>query len=774
MKKQFLVFLIALSMLLTCAGCGSTNETTKETTKDETSSTTEVSQYEPVIGGFTLSELQEDYKQFENVVKTQQSLAYADKDEVYAALDTQYKLLKDNMTELDFYRVLSPVISKINSGHTWLNFSEAFEKERTDKAVYLPLDLKVIDDKLYMMYIYGRSPDINIPYDSEILSIDGKSSKDIIETMKNDIAADGSNTTFKYYLINNNFNDLYYKYVEAPESFKITYEQTNFNLAKPTDITIPAVTKTYLNSEISKRNPQSSDTDSKYVTGKDYAVLTIKSFNYYDNKSRDKFKSDIDNFFNSIKDKKINNLILDLRGNTGGDPYCSSYIFTHLINKPLIYFAKDVPYYSDLEKPLNPVPNAFTGKLYVLINGGSFSSTGHLCSLLKYNSIGYLIGEETGGSFSCIDGSKDVSLKNTGIKFHYSTTEYKTAVSGMTPGRGIIPDMEIKYTLEDAALLRDLEMEYAVGQIEKSLPPPPKEEPGAVVSEMKVTDGDTFAYITNGGYLKLRSLKDGTEQTITDKDPVGAYDFNVKDGLAAYNLYTPDGILGCKSYLYDFNSKTEKVIAEDPNYYISNLQWSPSGKYVAVTFGGGPGTSRIKLYDAVKGTWLKVPGDNGITANRVVWAPAKDILGLEFRFVPNPPSEIGEGETFSAAVYFVESGQLKTLMEGNTGYGYDIPKWIDDNKVFIEKRVYSDFDNRTYYEGDINSGSVKEVQEDKLLQNLPDEVKNSYYSISPDGKYILYSYYDDEYVEQRVAIWDIAKQEKTVVCPGSSPKWITN
>jgi len=127
-----------------------------------------------------------------------------------------------------------------------------------------------------------------------------------------------------------------------------------------------------------------------------------------------------------------------------------------------------LPYYYDLKKLLDPAKNSFRGKLYILINGASFSSTGHLCSLLKFHQIGTFIGEESGGSFVCTDGSQDLTLSNTKLSFHYSTKAFSTAVSGLTPGRGIIPDYPVTPTIEDHLRQRDGEMELAIGMIEKT------------------------------------------------------------------------------------------------------------------------------------------------------------------------------------------------------------------------------------------------------------------------------------------------------------------
>lgn len=454
MRRRLFLFLIILVLLINSIGCSS-----QQTTIDVSGK-----------GTYPLSQVQEDFKQFEDLIKTYNPIKYGDKDEVYKAFETQYKLLKDNMTEQEFLRIMSPVISKISCGHTYIDFSSICLEQMKDKALYLPLLIKVVDDGLFLYY---DGSDSSIPAGAMISTINGRDSKDIINIIKNSISSDGSNTSLKYFQMNNNFSELYFKYVDASDQFNIGYLNVNSNKAWPEHANVKAVNKAQLNAIKNSAGPsKDSGTVSKLVPGKDYAVLTVSSFNYYDPSIRSKFEGDIDNFFNALKESNIGNLILDLRGNLGGDPYCSSYIFTHLIDKSLPYFCKDTFGYYELRMPLSPASNCFNGKLYILIDGGCFSSTGHLCSLLKYYNRGVFIGDETGGSFTCTDGSRSVSLKNTGINIHCSTDEYTTAVSGMTPGRGIMPDYPIKYKMKDYLARKDLEMELAVEMIKKSAPLP--------------------------------------------------------------------------------------------------------------------------------------------------------------------------------------------------------------------------------------------------------------------------------------------------------------
>jgi hypothetical protein len=56
-------------------------------------------------------------------------------------------------------------------------------------------------------------------------------------------------------------------------------------------------------------------------------------------------------------------------------------------------------------------------------------------------------------------------LKNSGIRLHYSTAVWKTAVTGLLPGRRIMPDKFVTATIEDYLNQKDGEKENAQGLV---------------------------------------------------------------------------------------------------------------------------------------------------------------------------------------------------------------------------------------------------------------------------------------------------------------------
>lgn len=128
-------------------------------------------------------------------------------------------------------------------------------------------------------------------------------------------------------------------------------------------------------------------------------------------------------------------------------------------------------YYSTSESRLQDnKKDPFGGKIYVLINGGSFSASCILSSNLQGSKRATFVGEETGGTFNgTVAGRMPlIKLPNSKLRVRVGlmlvAPHYKTDVEG----RGIFPDIEILPTLEDKIKDIDPEMNWVLEDIKKN------------------------------------------------------------------------------------------------------------------------------------------------------------------------------------------------------------------------------------------------------------------------------------------------------------------
>jgi len=117
-----------------------------------------------------------------------------------------------------------------------------------------------------------------------------------------------------------------------------------------------------------------------------------------------------------------------------------------------------------------PIPLAdkrFKGNIYILINGGGFSSTGHLCALLKHHKFATFVGTETGGTYTCNDASTEITLKHTRFLLRSARRTFKAAVRGFPKDRGIIPDFVVEQKIEDLLSGKDTVLNYTLSLLDK-------------------------------------------------------------------------------------------------------------------------------------------------------------------------------------------------------------------------------------------------------------------------------------------------------------------
>ena len=121
-------------------------------------------------------------------------------------------------------------------------------------------------------------------------------------------------------------------------------------------------------------------------------------------------------------------------------------------------FMKDMKRWHSPSRWLKRMPTP--GDLLVLINGGCFSTTGHLCSLLKYSGRCKFIGEETGGTYECNDSHVQVKTSATHLRLNVARMTYTAAVTGISRETGILPDYPVDPTIEDVITGHDAVKEF--------------------------------------------------------------------------------------------------------------------------------------------------------------------------------------------------------------------------------------------------------------------------------------------------------------------------
>ncbi|MDT0605712.1 S41 family peptidase [Croceitalea rosinachiae] len=399
----------------------------------------------------------------------------------------------DNMNSLEFFRLIAPLSNKIRNGHTILVPSSKWEDFVVNKAGLLPLDLYFYENEMYVLHNLSSQNDIK--EGALLKSINGQPTMEIFNYLVHRWFKDGYNQTRPREIVQEEFRLLYAHFFKLVKSYSV--KVINPDGAELT-IDIKAIQEPEFKRRLKqrydkefvpwwRRNAEPNSFELKNGTA--YLKVGLFSSGFKSDKGQ-RFNKFIKNTFETIEQKNIQNLILDLRGNQGGDVKPQLELLRHLVKTPF-HLYKDVfaitrslpnpelyefdilsraefkndflnekvanrypmkkrPGFSN--EPQHPSENLFEGNLYVLIDGWSFSATGEVAGLIKeHRKDAVFVGEETGGNpVTNISGIQTfMTLPNSKNRILICLVNYTTHVSYENDGYGIKPDHEIRNSVFD-------------------------------------------------------------------------------------------------------------------------------------------------------------------------------------------------------------------------------------------------------------------------------------------------------------------------------------
>ena len=227
----------------------------------------------------------------------------------------------------------------------------------------------------------------------------------------------------------------------------------------------------------------------------DKAILKIGTFAIW-NWEGFNYKKWLSETFMKINEAGIKSLIVDIRGNGGGDSDAKDELLSYLVTekiqrkedtrslirttrlpeslvphsrtylKVLIdglpknqYETFDSTYYL-FKKGINtvsiaPKKKGFRGQTYILGDGSNTSATYTMLHLAKTYGFAKFVGSESGGNLQGINGSQYIFFYLPHSKMEIDIPLIHSQPTGQMPDRGVLPDIEVKRTQRSIATEKD-------------------------------------------------------------------------------------------------------------------------------------------------------------------------------------------------------------------------------------------------------------------------------------------------------------------------------
>ena len=439
---------------------------------------------------FSSTQLQQDFSTLQKVLKANHPglYWYSSPDSVDSYFSDTENALQDSLTEAAFRNKISWAISKIHCGHTTVRASQAYSDYfRRKRLPQFPLSLKVWNDTAVVIsnLLQSVSDSANeIKRGTVVTGINGSSIKEILDSMCAFIGTDGYSENFKYQIISFNFpayfraiygvDSIYtVRYLDSLAQSKVTRIK-NFEFKRDSVFAGKQLVSNDEQPKELRKLKLQNERNLVIDTTLNSALLSVNTFSE-GNLNRFFRKS-----FKTINEKNIENVILDLRLNSGGHVLSATKLCQYLLDQPfrvadtVAAFNRDLQYkehikpwfiywlsmhisgkkYSDgrihfkffenhFFKPKKK--NHFNGNLYVLTGGYTFSAATMVAGKLKSQKNVTIVGEETGGAAYGNSAMflTTIVLPNTGIRV--TLPLYRMVLNAALPknGRGVLPDVKV-------------------------------------------------------------------------------------------------------------------------------------------------------------------------------------------------------------------------------------------------------------------------------------------------------------------------------------------
>lgn len=353
-------------------------------------------------------------------------------------------------SEAEFYNVLNQMIGELNQSHFSIYTKESEAELSKCNDGIIGVDLRLLENHAVINRVEANSPaeKAGIKTGFEITKIDDKSLAEMLLSLENTLAprklADGVKQAYRERVLTRALCG------KPQTSVKIEVLDKK-DSAKTFNLTRIAYKGEIL--KVAEGIPPFKPLfEAKWLENK----IAYISFNVWIPKQADRVQEAI----RSMRDAK--GIIIDLRNNAGGQGNLVNNVGGMLFSER-VSFGKTKRRNGEGDFWVLPQDNIYSGKVVILTNCGTGSTSEIFTAGMKELGRATIIGERTAGAVL----PANVERLPSGANFLHAIADYRSPSGILVEGKGVEPNVEVKLTRQTLLEGRDLQLEEAVRELSR-------------------------------------------------------------------------------------------------------------------------------------------------------------------------------------------------------------------------------------------------------------------------------------------------------------------
>ncbi len=444
-----------------------------------------------------------------------------------AQIDTIFSdfqtMLTEPMSEGQFFVRVSQLVSLLKCGHTFANPYNQDEKLRQrlfGQRTYIPFYFRIVDGRFI---VTANASSKRLADGSEIIKINGVPVKEIVSRLLTVTKGDGNSTLehrigsiglTRFEAESYALFDWYFPLLFPMKEEIFDVEAIDFATKKATSFSVTAMTKAERTTEMERvLGPRPTYDDGWKFEIRDGSTGYLKIENSITWRLKTiKFKEFLASVFAELRSKNIKNLIIDVRGNGGGDMDPGFEISRYLAKETLPPYAEsrrlvrnvsanpelakylssydnavlssvknglpsgmyrkfDATFFEILGREsypsVDPHENRFIGKTFIIADASNASATFQFLNFVQQNRLATIVGQSTGGNKQGINGGNYLFLSLPNSRIEIDIPLYFQAPMKSERDESVFPDVPVKQSGEDVGNKIDREMNEIKKLIER-------------------------------------------------------------------------------------------------------------------------------------------------------------------------------------------------------------------------------------------------------------------------------------------------------------------